>query len=71
MILQEAQQNAWLTLADKKNTVVQELTNKELELQSLSDFTLFKKKYKEWGQDLRAGKMSNCFRPTIANDQCL
>lgn len=47
MILQEAQQNAWLTLADKKNTVVQELTNKELELQSLNDFTLFKKKYKE------------------------
>jgi hypothetical protein len=47
MILQEAQQNAWLTLAENKNTVVQELTNKELELQSLSDFTLFKKKYKE------------------------
>lgn len=47
MTLQEAQQNAWLTLADKKNTVVQELTNKELELQSLNDFTLFKKKYKE------------------------
>lgn len=46
MIL-EAQQTAWLTLAENKNTVVQELTNKELELQSIKDFTLFKKKYKE------------------------